>query len=175
MNTRSTRLHTATRWLAWILLGSLYACCGQTGMSVPEQASTDRFPNPDVALPKTVGTDAWRYPVRARPVREFGNGSHGLDYSLPEDTLIRAASSGVVVYAGPGLGGFRHLVIVETSERHLVAYGINAPPLLRKGDLINRGETVTRITNDPAAGDFRFEIRERGKPVDPRSLIRDAG
>lgn len=175
MNTSSIRFNTATRCLAWVLFGSLYACCGQTGMSVPEQVSMDQFPNPDVSFPKTVGTDAWRYPVRARPVRDFGNGSHGLDYSLPVNTLIRAASSGVVVYAGPGLGGFRHLVIVKTSERHLVAYAINAPPFLREGDHINRGQTVARITNDPAAGDFRFEIRERGKPVDPRSLIRDAG
>lgn len=175
MNTTSIRFNTATRWLAWLLLGSLYACCGQTGMSVPEHVSTDDFPNPDVALPETVGTDAWRYPVRAKPVRNFGNGSHGLDYSLPVDTLIRAASSGVVVYSGPGLGGFRHLVIVKASERHLVAYGINAAPLLREGDHINRGEAVARITNAPAAGDFHFEIRVRGKPVDPRSLIRDAG
>lgn len=174
MNTNSTRFNTATRWLAWVLLGSLYACCGQTSMSVPENVSAAHFPNADITLPKTVGTDAWGNPVRAKPVRDFGDGSHGLDYSLPEDTLIRAASSGVVVYAGPGLGGFLHLVIVKTSQRHLVAYGINATPLLRQGDHVNRGDSVARITHD-SVGDFHFEIRERGKPVDPRSLIRDAG
>ena len=157
-----------------VLLGSLYACCGQTGMSVPEPVSMQHVPNPDVALPKTLGTDAWRPPVRARPVRDFGDGSHGLDYSLAADTLIRAASSGVVVYAGRGLDGFRHLVIVESSERHLVAYGINATPLLRQGDFVNQGDTVERISSDSAGG-FHFEIRDRGKPVDPRLLIPDAG
>lgn len=127
---------------------------------------------PPPAIPKTVGADAWRSPVSAKPVRGFGDGSKGLDYSLPPGTVIRAASSGVVVYAGPGLGGFRHLVIVKTSERHLVAYGVNVPPALREGDGVNQGDTVARTTGGSAAGDFHFEIRDSGKPVDPRSLIR---
>ena len=123
-------------------------------------------------IPKTVGADAWRSPVGAKPVRGFGNGSKGLDYELAPGTVIRAASSGVVVYAGPGLGGFRHLVIVKTSERHLVAYGVNVPPALREGDGVNQGDTVARTASGSTAGDFHFEIRDRGKPVDPRSLIR---
>lgn len=127
---------------------------------------------PPPAIPKTVGADAWRSPVSAQPVRGFGDGSKGLDYSLPPGTVIRAASSGVVVYAGPGLGGFRHLVIVKTSERHLVAYGVNVPPALREGDGVNQGDTVARTTGGSTAGDFHFEIRDGGKPVDPRSLMR---
>lgn len=127
--------------------------------------------NPPPAIPATVGTDAWRSPVGAKPVRGFGEGSKGLDYSLPPGTVIRAASSGVVVYAGPGLGGFRHLVIVKTSERHLVAYGVNVPPALREGDGISQGDTVARTAAGATAGDFHFEIRDRGMPVDPRSLI----
>ena len=129
-------------------------------------------PKPPPAIPKTVGADAWRPPVGAKPVRGFGNGSKGLDYSLPPGTVIRAASSGVVVYAGPGLGGFRHLVIVKTSERHLVAYGVNVPPAVREGDGVNQGDTVARTASGSTAGEFHFEIRDGGKPVDPRSLIR---
>lgn len=137
----------------------------------PKPTERPTVSKPPPAIPKTVGADAWRSPVGAKPVRGFGNGSRGLDYSLPPGTVIRAASSGVVVYAGPGLGGFRHLVIVKTSERHLVAYGVNVPPALREGDGVNQGDTVARTASGSTAGDFHFEIRDRGKPVDPRSLI----
>ncbi len=138
----------------------------------PVSAALPVVQKPPPVIPKTVGADAWRSPVDAKPVRGFGDGSKGLDYSLTPGTVIRAASSGVVVYAGPGLGGFRHLVIVKTSERHLVAYGVNVPPALREGDVVNQGDTVARAASGSTGGDFHFEIRDRGKEVDPRSLIR---
>ena len=124
---------------------------------------------PDV--PATLGTGAWRRPVAAKPVRGFGGASKGLDYALSAGTSIRASTTGAVVYAGPGLGGFRHLVIVKASDRHLVAYGVNVAPTLKEGDQVNAGDTVAQAGASAAAGQFHFEIRDRGKPVDPRSLI----
>ena len=108
----------------------------------------------------------------AKPVRRFGNGSKGLDYELAPSTRIRAAAPGVVVYAGPGLGGFRHLVIVKTSETHLVAYGVNVKPLLGEGDDVRGGATVAQVGGGgKTAGRFHFEVRNGGKPVDPAPLI----
>lgn len=114
----------------------------------------------------------WQRPVSAKPVRAFGGASKGLDYALPPATRVRAAAPGVVVYAGPGLGGFRHLVIVKASERYLVAYGINVQPRLQEGETVAAGATVAEIgSGGAAAGKFHFEIRDRGKPVDPRPLV----
>ncbi len=108
----------------------------------------------------------------AKPVRRFGNGSKGLDYELAPSTRIRAAAPGVVVYAGPGLGGFRHLVIVKTSETHLVAYGVNVKPLLGEGDDVRGGATVAQVGGGgKTAGRFHFEVRNGGKPVDPAPLL----
>ena len=105
-------------------------------------------------------------------MRRFGAGSKGFDYALGPATQIRAASGGVVVYAGPGLGGFRHLVIVKASERYLVAYGVNVAPSLREGETIRPGTVVAQIDGGgTTAGKFHFEIRDRGKPVDPGRLI----
>lgn len=113
----------------------------------------------------------WQRPVSAQPVRGFGGGSNGLDYALAPKTRVRAATPGVVVYAGPGLGGFRHLVIVKASERYLVAYGVNAAPALQEGDTVSSGATVAQVDGDTAARRFHFEVRDRGKPVDPAKLI----
>ena len=106
------------------------------------------------------------------PERRFGGGSKGLDYALPPQTQIRAAAAGDVVYSGPGLGGYRHLVIVKVSERYLVAYGVNVAPALREGQKVTAGGTVATIAGGgSAAGRFHFEIRDRGKPVDPQTLV----
>ncbi len=141
-----------------------------TPVAQPAPAKPSPKPPKPAAAP-TTRPGGWRAPVAAKPVRGFGNGSKGFDYALPPGTLIHAASSGAVVYAGPGLGGFRHLVIVKRSERHLVAYGVNVPPALREGDKVNVGDTVARTTAGSTAGDFHFEIRDQGKPVNPGSLV----
>ncbi|MDE0178076.1 MAG: peptidoglycan DD-metalloendopeptidase family protein [Gammaproteobacteria bacterium] len=122
-------------------------------------------------VPATVTAGGWRRPVAAKPVRGFGGGSKGLDYSLRKGTPIQAATSGVVVYAGPGLGGFRHLVIVKASERHLVAYGVNVQPNVKEGDTVRIGDAVARAGSGATGGQFHFEIRDRGKPIDPNPLL----
>lgn len=120
-----------------------------------------------------VAADGWRPPVADRPVRRFGGASNGFDYQLGPATRIHAASGGIVVYSGPGLGGFRHLVIVKASDRYLVAYGMNVAPELKEGETVLPGTVVARIESGGAmAGRFHFEIRDRGKPVDPGILIR---
>lgn len=136
---------------------------------VPPKPAPAAQPRPNV--PATLGSGAWRPPVAAKPRRGFGGGSKGFDYALPAGTLVRAASSGVVVYAGPGLGGFRHLVIVKASERHLVAYGVNVKPVLKEGDSVKIGDTVARTGSSASAGQLHFEVRDRGKPIDPKSVI----
>lgn len=132
----------------------------------PTPAATPR-PN----VPATVSAGGWRRPVAAKPVRGFGGGSKGLDYSLRKGTPIQAATPGVVVYAGPGLGGFRHLVIVKASERHLVAYGVNVRPNVKEGDTVRSGDAVARAGSGATGGQFHFEVRDRGKPIDPNTLI----
>lgn len=132
----------------------------------PAPAATPR-PN----VPATASAGGWRRPVAAKPVRGFGGGSKGLDYSLRKGTPIQAATPGVVVYAGPGLGGFRHLVIVKASERHLVAYGVNVQPNVKEGDTVRSGDAVARAGSGATGGRFHFEVRDRGKPIDPNTLI----
>ena len=132
-------------------------------------------PKPRARVPvelATVAAGGWRRPVAERPVRRFGGASKGFDYDLKPATSIHAASGGIVVYAGPGLGGFRHLVIVKASDRYLVAYGVNVAPALREGETVLPGTVVAKIdSGGSAAGKFHFEIRDRGTPVDPGKLL----
>lgn len=122
--------------------------------------------------PNASAPGKWRKPVDDHPERRFGGNSKGFDYALAPATQVRAAAGGTVVYAGPGLGGYQHLVIVKVSERYLVAYGFNVTPKLKEGDNVAAGAVVAEIASGgTAAGRFHFEVRDRGKPVDPSSLI----
>ena len=138
-------------------------------------AAKPRAAKPSVPTPQaaaTVAPSAWQRPVSDTPVRGFGDGSKGFDYALAPATRIRAAAGGEVVYAGPGLGGFRHLVIIKASERHLFAYGVDVAPKLAEGDAVETGDIVAEIdSGDADTGRFHFEVRDRGKPVDPSVLI----
>ena len=138
----------------------------------PPPPPPTRAKPPAASKPPAAAKNGWQRPVTAKPVRRFGAGSKGFDYELPPATRIRAATAGVVVYAGPGIGGFRHLVIVKASDRHLVAYGVNVQPLLSEGDQVSAGTAVAEVQgNGKTAGRFHFEIRDGGKPVDPGPLI----
>ena len=140
----------------------------------PTPPSSRSPPRPVAANPPARGRAraGWQSPVDAKPVRRFGARSKGLVYELASDTRIRAAASGMVVYAGAGLGGFRHLVIVKSEDDRLVAYSVNVQPNLREGERVRAGALLAEIKGTAkTAGRFHFEIRQNGKPVDPAPLI----
>lgn len=156
----------------------------------PKPAATAAAPRPKPAAPKPKpaakpaqrppfshatlargSRSGWQRPVAANPVRRFGGDSKGFDYALDPATRIHAASAGVVVYAGPGLGGYRHLVIVKQSDRYLVAYGVNVEPSLQEGQTVRPGTVVAEVDGGGTDGRFHFEIRDRGKEVDPKLFI----
>lgn len=144
----------------------------RTTASAPPRPTPPRPAAPRTPIPTPANASGWRAPVSAKPVRRFGGASKGIDYELPPNTLVQAASAGEVVYAGPGLGGYRHLVIVKASERHLVAYGVNVAPAPGEGARVAAGATIATIGDgDATSGRFHFEIRDNGKPVNPATLI----
>lgn len=148
------------------------AATAQPSSVAKKPAAKPPAPAPATPPPNAPAHGKWRKPVDDRPERRFGGNSKGFDYALAPATQVRAAAGGTVVYAGPGLGGYQHLVIVKVSERYLVAYGFNVTPKLKEGDNVAAGAVVAEIASGgAAAGRFHFEIRDRGKPVDPSSLI----
>ena len=114
----------------------------------------------------------WRWPVNAQPARGFGRGNNGLDYVVASGQQVVSAAAGQVVYAGPGLGGYRHLIIVEHTDQYLSAYNINVQPAVTEGSKIASGGKVCDIgSGSPATRRLHFEIRRNGTPVDPATII----
>ena len=85
---------------------------------------------------------------------------------------VRAAADGRVVYSGSGLIGYGQLIIVKHNETYLSAYGHNASLLVREGDAIEKGQRIATMGEGPGREPrLHFEIRQNGKPVDPRKHL----
>ena len=114
----------------------------------------------------------WSKPVKSEPTQKFGKTSSGVDYMLSDGEKIRASSSGVVVYAGTGLRGYISLVIIKHDSNWLSAYCMNLPYSVAEGDQVLLGESIA-VNKSPEnlTGKFHFEVRYKGRPIDPVPLF----
>jgi len=133
-------------------------------------------PRPAATPPSTAGL-SWAWPVSAPILSNFGAWSKsgrnkGVDFRLNAGDRVRAAAGGEVVYAGSGLGGYEHLVIIKHSERYLSAYSLNTASRVREGERVKGGGHLADI---PVRGrdalTLHFEIRKDGEAVNPKALI----
>lgn len=125
----------------------------------------------------------WVWPVTVKPRDEYSSKSSssksstskGMNFLIaPGDTAkVRVIGAGEVVYAGNGIGGFEHLIIVKHSVDLLSAYGFNGRRRVVERQRIKAGEFVADIVNTGSkAQTLHFEVRRKGKPVNPRELLR---
>ena len=85
---------------------------------------------------------------------------------------VRAAESGKVVYSGSGLIGYGRLIIIKHNEKYLSAYGHNRKLLVTQGQQVTKGQKIAELgTSNDGKPLLHFEIRRRGKPVDPLALL----
>ena len=117
----------------------------------------------------------WGWPTSGRVSVEFG-GKPGTGTGILIDGKsgqpILAAASGRVVYAGSGLIGYGQLIIVKHNDTYLSAYGYNASLLVKEGETINKGQRIATMGEGPERkARLHFEIRQNGKPVNPRQYL----
>ncbi|HUS24149.1 MAG TPA: peptidoglycan DD-metalloendopeptidase family protein [Candidatus Binatia bacterium] len=149
-------------------------------------AARPTAPPPPAALPPPIGASepvlpagpvGWRWPVAGSVVKGFGAGSSkGIDIAGALGQPVLAAAPGKVVYSGSALRGYGELVIVKHDEVHLSAYGYNRRRLVTEGDAVTAGQPIAELGVGPEQRPvLHFEIREKGKPVDPLSLLPSRG
>ncbi|MDZ7667922.1 MAG: peptidoglycan DD-metalloendopeptidase family protein [Gammaproteobacteria bacterium] len=124
---------------------------------------------------QTAPAGAWQAPTDAPVQRGYGDGNRGIDYRLSAGHRVRSTAAGEVVYAGSGLGGYRHLIIVKHDPRYLSAYSLNRPMAVREGQHIKAGgQLADNESGERREETLHFEIRKDGEPVNPATLL-DAG
>jgi murein DD-endopeptidase MepM/ murein hydrolase activator NlpD len=116
----------------------------------------------------------FRWPARGRIIQGFkAGGNDGINISVPAGTSVRAAESGVVVYAGDGLKGYGNLVLIKHPNGFVTAYGNNGELDVKRGDKVSRGQVIAKSgdTGNVNSPQLHFELRKGSTPVDPTSYL----
>ncbi len=87
--------------------------------------------------------------------------------------IIISVSSGKVVWVAP-YRGYGKLIMIETKDKHIFAYGGNEKTLVNVGDEVKPGTKIGTMGIDPIEKDAKafFFVYKGGKPVDPRTAPR---
>ena len=124
---------------------------------------------------------AFSWPVEGRILSSFGpktGGIHndGIDIAVTPGAAVRAAGPGVVAYAGNGLRGLGHLLLIRHEGGWITAYANNEEILVQRGDIVRQGQTIARggATDNVALPKLHFEIRNGTEAVDPLRYLPDS-
>ena len=78
-----------------------------------------------------------------------------------------------MVYAGEGLRGYGKLIIIKHNNTFLTAYAHNQSILVKEDQSVKKGQKIAEMgSTDRDRVKLHFEIRERGRPVDPKKYLR---
>jgi len=131
-------------------------------------------PIDDQAPARTIEGVRWRWPASGKLIGRFLAGDptqQGIDLAGQVGAPVLAAADGEVVYSGNGLLGYGELLIVQHSPDFLSAYGHNQRRLVQEGERVRAGQIVAEQGQRGSISLLHFEVRRRGKPVDPLSYL----
>ena len=96
----------------------------------------------------------------------------GLDYAAGTGVPIKAAGTGVVIWAGPR-GGYGNAVIVDHRNGLATLYAHQSRVSATVGQKVSTGQVVGFVgqTGLSTGPHLHFEVRELGAPVDPRLYL----
>jgi lipoprotein NlpD len=116
---------------------------------------------------------SWQWPAAGRVIAAFDETrSKGIGIAGKEGDPVVAASEGQVVYSGSGLRGYGNLVIIKHTDDFISAYAHNRRILVKQGETVKRGQRIAELgQTDSGEPKLHFEIRQRGKPVDPLKYL----
>lgn len=123
-----------------------------------------------------LGLFAW--PIEGWISSEFGDARagdaahNGLDIAAPLGAAVLAAANGEIVVAGiDSLYG--RVVVIDHGDGLRSVYGHNASLAVRRGDRVERGETIATVgsTGQSTAPHLHFELRRGNEMLDPRDVL----
>lgn len=116
----------------------------------------------------------WAWPAVGAVAAPFDEARNvkGLAISGKAGDPVFAAADGRVMYAGAGLRGYGNMVILKHNDTYLSAYAHNQALLVKEDQVVKKGQHIADMgSSDTDVVKLHFEIRRKGKPVDPARLL----
>ncbi len=92
----------------------------------------------------------------------------GKEISANNGDPVLSVSSGKVIWVAP-YHGYGKIIMVESPDKHIFAYGGNGDTLVDVGDSVSPGQKIglTTGSSDKEGAKVYFFVYKNGKPVDP--------
>ena len=122
-----------------------------------------------VNVPYRSSSYGWRQdPFRG--VRAFHS---GLDFSAAHGEPIIATAGGIVVEASHGRN-YGKFITIKHGDGLETRYAHASKLFVKKGDLVNKGDVIALVGNTgrSTGPHLHYEIRLKGRPLDPTNYIR---
>lgn len=141
----------------------------------PATGATDAAKNAAPDLEAITDADIqWQWPLPGKVSNGFdAQNNKGLNITGTAGQAITAAGAGKVIYSGMDVRGYGKLVIIKHNSNLLSVYAHQGNSLVKEGAFVSQGEKLATLpapaNNKPPI--LHFEIRQKGKPVDPASYL----
>lgn len=144
----------------------------------PGQTLSISAKRPSFSKPKPIAqvnpNAFWQWPARGpvlRPSQQDKRG-RGVDIAGSLGSPVKAAAKGVVVYSGSALKDYGNLIIIKHNEEFLSAYAHNRELKVKEGEQVRSGQEIATMGKTGAEQvKLHFEIRHKGRPVDPLQYL----
>jgi murein DD-endopeptidase MepM/ murein hydrolase activator NlpD len=109
---------------------------------------------------------------RVHPILGYTRFHSGIDFGVDYGSPIRAADSGVVIFAG-WYGGYGQAVIIDHGSSITTLYAHTSELYVSEGQTIQRGQVIAAVgsTGLSTGPHLHFEVRLNGEPVDPMKYL----
>lgn len=128
--------------------------------------------NPSLGNNKNI---QWRWPTNGKLESLFSLKDldrRGIDIAGKIGQPVYAVAAGKVVYSGTGLAGYGNLIIIKHNDTFLSAYAYNRNRLVSEGAQVKQGGVIAEMgQNKEKRPILHFQIRKKGKPVDPMRYL----
>jgi len=117
---------------------------------------------------------SWAWPTNGPLIGSFdeARNNKGLDFSGKAGDPVLAAADGRVMYAGSGLRGYGHMVIIKHNAGYISAYAHNQTLLVKEDQVVRKGQKIAEMgSSDADQVKLHFEIRRQTKLMDPAKLL----
>lgn len=140
---------------------------GKTASETKPAAKEEPAPQP----PKTVPGTRMIWPANGKILSDFSANGKGLDIGGVEGDLVVAAGAGTVLFVGENVKGYGNLVIIKHSDSIVTAYGHNRKIVVKTNDRVKAGQKIAEMGANNGVPQVRFEVRLRGKAVNPSEYL----
>ncbi len=110
------------------------------------------------------------WPIKGKVLADYKKTGKGLDIAGTKGDVVVAAMDGDVLFVGV-VKGYGNLVIVKHSPTLVTAYGNNDRVTVTNGTHVKAGQKIAELGLADGTPALRFEVREKGKPVDPMQYL----